>query len=652
MRSEEKQDKRMIAVCILNILQTETGRLDENGNRITMTMKQLGDRLLEKFDITAERKAISNNLRELCYLSERHRGFAKICYRTERKETRGGTIECMTDFYVERRRRFSDGEISTLVDHIKYDKNLSGGLSQRLICKLEQLGGRDYKSTEGRFDESGLYSGGAEDFFDRLTEVNRAIKERRQLSFYENDYGIDKLLHKCSDSKTVFSPYQTVVSRGRYFVIGTVFGERKLSHFRIDKMSSIVMLNEEADRAFARDVSSYLSEHPYMYEGEFKRARIFVNEEAIGIVVDEFGSDISISIPPDAAEERVEVNFRANEEDLFRWALMHGDKVEIISPQSVRDKIRAISRQLRRTYTESEEDFYHIELERAKRGTSLRLVGIDLSERREHFGRNAAAYITLEDNNIDQISFLKDYKRARRIRIVENPVRSIEPLRELEGLRGLELIRTEVSDLTPIVGLKDMRMLVLMGNEQLTDLTPIYSLTKLEYLITTKEEASRLNLNKLRECCPSVDVVYEDYNDLPFTSKYFWATRELNTHGLYPFNLFSRICHATGSHLATLDPLRLESELSAIEGFKQGLADAISAHWDDSFRIFNERISRKRLSFELGIGLDELEVRTRDEIIGLSRDERILTFIREAESATKEHRRKKSLPMRGGAIIY
>ena len=59
-------DKRMVAVGILNILQTETGRKNSATGKVsTMTCTEISERLMEKFAIEATPKTVRENIEKL-----------------------------------------------------------------------------------------------------------------------------------------------------------------------------------------------------------------------------------------------------------------------------------------------------------------------------------------------------------------------------------------------------------------------------------------------------------------------------------------------------------------------------------------------------------------------------------------------------------
>ena len=76
-----------------------------------------------------------------------------------------------------------------------------------------------------------------------------------------------------------------------------------------------------------------------MTTGESVMAKLKLNnEDRINDVVDWFGSDISI----ETRKDELFVNLRVNEDALVYWAMQYGDIIEVVAPNSTREKIKEL----------------------------------------------------------------------------------------------------------------------------------------------------------------------------------------------------------------------------------------------------------------------------------------------------------------------
>ena len=74
-----------------------------------------------------------------------------------------------------------------------------------------------------------------------------------------------------------------------------------------------------------------------MHSGKSVNVKLKIfNENAISDCLDWFGQDIEIY----KQNDEIFANILVNENAIIYWALQYGSKVEVLSPKSVRDKIK------------------------------------------------------------------------------------------------------------------------------------------------------------------------------------------------------------------------------------------------------------------------------------------------------------------------
>ena len=515
-------DKRMVAVGILNILQSETGLTDVGSGKIKkMTCTEIAKRLEEKFAIEVTPKTVRENVEKFkeLYDDKGNNPYAVKYSIEKRKNTKG----VMTDIYLAKKERFSKGELLLLIDHVKFDKNLDAEASEKLVKKLSNISGNKNASNVGEFSESMAFDSDNNIFADNLNALSEALNfkneektgysrgERKQVSFYECQYASDKKLHRISNEKITFNPYHIITSHGRYYVIGTILGERKLRHYRIDKMAEIAILDTKAESELDKDVREYLLQHPYMQEGDIRYIKLRTTERGIGNIIDEFGKRVNITQTNSVFRE---VTFSANSEDVFRFALHHADSVDVIEPQELRYRLQSIARMMKIRYIQNDQDreFYSCDTTISKNCLLIgKMLNVGLSNFKKHKAMSLSERvdsvnnITIYDASVvTDWNMLADYINTEKVYISGGDRVDITFIKDLPCLKELELIKPGITDLSPINKCIALTSLQLHGAQKL-DLSPIYEVDNLRILRVDQETANCIDVEKLKRCIPEID---------------------------------------------------------------------------------------------------------------------------------------------------
>ena len=88
------------------------------------------------------------------------------------------------------------------------------------------------------------------------------------------------------------------------------------------------------------------------------------------------------------------------------------------------------------------------------------------------------------------------------------------PLRQLPALKKLELFSTQVSDVTPLVGLKNLEGL-LLHDTRVSDLTPLAGLKNLRWLWLSHTQVSKEQVDKLRQALPDCTMIWSPQSSAP-----------------------------------------------------------------------------------------------------------------------------------------
>lgn len=288
----------------------------------TMTVAQMIEEL-SQYDIQAERKAIYDDIESLRRIG------ADIVYRKTKTH----------DYYIASR-DFELPELKLLADAVAASKFITEKKSGELIKKIESLCSKhEAKQLRRQVHVMGRMKTINERIYYNVDTIHQAIARNRQIAFKYFEFNVKKeKQYRQNGEKYYASPYALSWDDENYYMTAYYEKYSSLSNFRIDKMESIELLDQKRlqlpdNREF--DPVEYSKRVFSMYTGKEERISLRFDNSLVGVVLDRFGSDISIFI---ADENSFVINVDAYISPTFiGWLYGFGDKVRIISPQSFVD---------------------------------------------------------------------------------------------------------------------------------------------------------------------------------------------------------------------------------------------------------------------------------------------------------------------------
>lgn len=250
-------------------------------------------------------------------------------------------------------RHFEEGELRMLIDSVAFSRHIPEKYVNDLVEKLRSLGsvyfGRSFRAVQ-RADM--LYRSQSKDIFYIIEKLGDAIANEVQVSFMYNEYGTDKKLHPAWSAPQNVNPYRLVAVNNYYYLLANIDQYDNLVSLRLDKvtqfaLTSLPRKNIRNTSAGPVCIGTYLSAHPYMLTGEPVHVVAELARDRVGLAIDAFGENFTLT---DSGKETVTVSVSVNEEDAYLWAMQNGDVVEILEPQSLRDRLRLAVGKMRRFY--------------------------------------------------------------------------------------------------------------------------------------------------------------------------------------------------------------------------------------------------------------------------------------------------------------
>ena len=179
-----------------------------------------------------------------------------------------------------------------------------------------------------------------------IESLNMAIGERRQVSFayYKRDVERRAVVQR-SGRRYQASPYALIWMMDRYYLVCNMEGRDDLTHFRLDRMSSL-RTEQQPWRHFSEvseykarfDQADYVKKCVNMFGDEVRRITLRCENALASDMFDRFGSDIVVS-------RESETHFRAfvnvsSGDGFLAWVAQWGPRVEILAPEDVREAMK------------------------------------------------------------------------------------------------------------------------------------------------------------------------------------------------------------------------------------------------------------------------------------------------------------------------
>ncbi len=169
------------------------------------------------------------------------------------------------------------------------------------------------------------------------------MSQNLRVVLVRNDYGIDKALHPIE--RVEVSPHRLVMSNGHYYLIASSEDE-EIKPYRVDKITELKILVTPRKRPQG-EIDDYVYSHPYMLSGEMIEITLAIDKDLIGEVIDAFGKNFRIN---GLRDSRIIIRTRACREDVLHWAIRFGHKATVLSPQEMRDQLRAFADSMQKNY--------------------------------------------------------------------------------------------------------------------------------------------------------------------------------------------------------------------------------------------------------------------------------------------------------------
>lgn len=255
-------------------------------------------------------------------------------------------------------REFEPVELRLIADAIQAAGFISRTNSRKLISKFEKnlsIYQREnflkqvYIDKRNKTDNDTIYY--------RINELTQAIDqkcrvkvtyERRRL---EEGSAVRNEVHMMT-----VSPYAMIWLDDHYYLICNNAKYDNLMHLRIERIKQVKVLEEEPIRPVSEvseytdefDTADYSSKIFEGFSGTLEMVELRCAKELYETIADLFGNKVSIT---DTDETTFTVRVKvATSRGFIGWVMKFGTKMEVVSPQHVRDSVRETAEEIARQY--------------------------------------------------------------------------------------------------------------------------------------------------------------------------------------------------------------------------------------------------------------------------------------------------------------
>ncbi len=261
------------------------------------------------------------------------------------------TVKSRANLYFVGSNNLELPELKLLVDAVSSSRFITEKKSAQLIEKLSKMtSSHNARSLRRQVFVSGRVKTPNEQIYYNIDAIHTAISKNRQISFKYFEWTIDKKQEfKRNGEEYIQSPLGLSLSDNNYYLITYSDKHNKILHFRVDKMSNISVTEAIALKPdFPFDIAEYSNKTFNMFGGDDERVELLVHNSLIGVMIDRFGKDIT-TIKKDDEHFIAVLNISASPMFLG-WLFSFGDKVKVLSPERVVDKIKTLSETVNKIY--------------------------------------------------------------------------------------------------------------------------------------------------------------------------------------------------------------------------------------------------------------------------------------------------------------
>ena len=262
----------------------------------------------------------------------------------------GFSIECIrgsSNYYYAKEKTFTVSELKVLIDAVGASQAIPNPETKRLIRKLISFATPEEQEDLDRpiyVDKA--YKNTNPQFYATTDVLYAAIRDKKKVSFNYLDVSVDKKKVYRHDKKIyIFSPYFLKWDRDKYYAVGWSDDHQGISHFRVDRIANIQLLDDTAEKKpQGFNPSKYGTQVFGMYAADMKSVTLRCENERMKDVLDKFGKNVSVTAVDEGLFNAV-VEVEPSP-PFYGWVFQFGGGIQIVEPEEVKDAIKSMAQEL------------------------------------------------------------------------------------------------------------------------------------------------------------------------------------------------------------------------------------------------------------------------------------------------------------------
>ena len=260
-------------------------------------------------------------------------GYEVLCEKSPGKSN----CYCVAD------RSFDVPELRILMDAVQASSFITPSKTEILLDKIADLGGSHraelLQSNIVRFNTTKSTN---ENIFYAISEINAAIENNKKVSFEYFDFNEKhERVYRKERKRYFVNPMATIFDDDNYYLIAYYANHPGVVHYRIDRMDMVEMV-ENQSRDIYNGEPIDLKHHKKtifgMFQGEEQEVDFIANKSLLDVIFDVFGDSARLE-PVGENSFRFKASVQTSP-TFYGWCLSFGDKLQVVGPDDVVEKIK------------------------------------------------------------------------------------------------------------------------------------------------------------------------------------------------------------------------------------------------------------------------------------------------------------------------